>query len=167
MENHGSHSSVIASIVISALVVIVVQLFALPMMIDKQMVAREMDQVGGEANYKKIYEYQKEQASQFAAQLDDSGNLADGAADTGTPTATTGDPTFVDDDTIAGVLDGYPVKGNADARFVWVEYSDLECPYCKSLHDAGTISQVMDQYGDDVAFVFKHYPLSFHPNAAR
>lgn len=169
MENHGSHTEVIASVVISAIVIIMVQLFALPMMIEKQMVAREIEQVGGKENYDKIYEYQLTQASDFAAQLDGTGNLADGSGDTAadTPTAGPTNPTSIEVGDIAGIIEDYPLKGNADARFVWVEYSDLECPYCKSLHDAGTISQVMDKYGDDVAFVFKHYPLDFHQNAAR
>ena len=38
-----------------------------------------------------------------------------------------------------------------------VEYADLECGYCK--RTAGQIKQLYDAYKDDVAFVFKHYPL--------
>jgi len=166
MENDGSHNGVYGAIVISAVVIIVVQLFALPMMIEKQMVAREVAQVGGQENYDKIYEYQLDQASQFAAQLDAEGNAADGPADTG-DAAAAGEPTYIEADQLAQILDGAYIKGNADAPIVWLEYSDLECPYCKRLHDAGSIDEVMEQYGDQVAFSFKHYPLSFHPLAAR
>ena len=50
-----------------------------------------------------------------------------------------------------------PWKGAKDAKVLVVEYADLECGYCK--RTAGQIKQLYDAYKDDVAFVFKHYPL--------
>lgn len=55
------------------------------------------------------------------------------------------------------------VRGNADAEVLIVTYSDIECPYCGRFHE--TMSQLMDEYGDEVRWVFRHFPLSFHPNA--
>lgn len=56
------------------------------------------------------------------------------------------------------------IRGNVDASITIVEYSDLECPFCSRFHD--TMKQVIDQYGDDVRWVYRHFPLtSIHPNA--
>ncbi len=58
-----------------------------------------------------------------------------------------------------------PWRGPKNARIVWVEYSDLECPFCKSAHP--NISKLLEDYPSQVAWVFRHYPLSFHPKAQK
>jgi len=58
------------------------------------------------------------------------------------------------------------IFGNPDAPIYIVEYSDTECPYCKTYH--GTMTQIMDEYAKDgkVAWVYRHFPLdSAHPKA--
>jgi len=57
------------------------------------------------------------------------------------------------------------ILGNPDAEITWVEYSDLECPFCKKLHQSGTIEEVMKAYDWNVNFVFKQFPLAFHKQA--
>jgi len=59
------------------------------------------------------------------------------------------------------------VLWNPDAEITFIEYSDLECPFCKRLHVSGTINQVLSYYSGKVNFVFKHFPLSFHENAQK
>ena len=58
------------------------------------------------------------------------------------------------------------ILGNPNADVIIVEYSDLECPYCKVFHV--TLKRVMDEYGKDgkVAWVYRHYPIAgLHPKA--
>ena len=57
------------------------------------------------------------------------------------------------------------VKGPENAKVTLVEYSDFECPYCASHKD--TTDQIIKNYGDKVRIVFRHFPLSFHPNAEK
>jgi len=63
------------------------------------------------------------------------------------------------------VSDTDHMEGNANAPVTIVEYSDYECPYCKSFHT--TLGQVKDKYPNDVKIVFRHFPLSFHANAEK
>jgi protein-disulfide isomerase len=55
-----------------------------------------------------------------------------------------------------------PFRGNKDAKVTIVEYSDFQCPFCAKGYTT-LEQQVMKDYGDKVKFVFKDYPLPFHP----
>ncbi|MDP3973290.1 MAG: DsbA family protein [Candidatus Daviesbacteria bacterium] len=56
------------------------------------------------------------------------------------------------------------VKGERSARILLIEYSDLECPFCKRFHP--TAQQALDQYNGQVAWVYRHFPLDqLHPKA--
>lgn len=64
---------------------------------------------------------------------------------------------------IPAVTSADHIRGNKNAKVVIVEYGDIQCPYCGAFHP--TMLQVMKDYGDKVEWVFRHFPLSFHPNA--
>lgn len=49
------------------------------------------------------------------------------------------------------------VRGDRDARILLIEYSDLECPFCKSFHP--TAQQAVNDYKGQVAWVYRHFPL--------
>ena len=56
------------------------------------------------------------------------------------------------------------VQGNAESDVVLIEYGDFQCPACGAFHLI--VSQLKDEFGDRVAFVYRHFPLrSIHPNA--
>lgn len=57
------------------------------------------------------------------------------------------------------------IIGAKNAKVTLIEYSDFECPFCKR-HFA-TMEQVLKEYPNDVRLVFRHFPLSFHQNAAK
>ena len=53
-----------------------------------------------------------------------------------------------------------PELGSTDAPVTIVEFSDFQCPYCA--RGARTVQQIYEKYGDDVRFIFAHYPLPNH-----
>ena len=55
-----------------------------------------------------------------------------------------------------------PVLGDAKAPVTIVEYSDFECPVCRSLHDA--MRGMLSTYAGKIRVVFKDFPLDqIHP----
>jgi len=53
------------------------------------------------------------------------------------------------------------VLGNRNAEVKVFEFSDFQCPYCSIFHEV--MHQVVDEYGDQVAWVFKQFPIASHP----
>ncbi|WP_432780599.1 thioredoxin domain-containing protein (plasmid) [Pseudomonas corrugata] len=55
---------------------------------------------------------------------------------------------------------GRHIYGSMEAEFTLVEFSDLECPYCKRFHD--TPKQMADKSEGRINWEWQHYPLAFH-----
>ena len=55
------------------------------------------------------------------------------------------------------------IKGNKDAKVTIVEFSDFQCPFSKRFHSV--INEALNAYPKDVKFIFKNFPLNFHPQA--
>ncbi len=56
------------------------------------------------------------------------------------------------------------VQGPPTAPVTLLEYGDYECPYCGLAHPI--VKQIQWQLGDQLCFVFRHFPLStIHPHA--
>src|SRR5215207_8598370 len=58
------------------------------------------------------------------------------------------------------------VRGPKDAPVTLVKYGDYECPYCGEAHPV--LKELQERVGEQVRFVFRHFPLdSVHPRARR
>lgn len=57
------------------------------------------------------------------------------------------------------------LEWDAKAKITWLEYSDLECPYCAKLHNSTTEKDLFTKYGTKLNKIFNHFPLDFHTNA--
>lgn len=49
-------------------------------------------------------------------------------------------------------------QGNLNADLVIVEYGDYQCPYCGAAYPV--LKELMKEYGSQVKFVFRNFPLS-------
>jgi len=58
---------------------------------------------------------------------------------------------------IRPVTDADHIRGAANAKLTIIEYSDLECPFCARFHP--TVAQLVDEYPNDVRWVYRHFPL--------
>ena len=61
---------------------------------------------------------------------------------------------------------GDEYRGNTDAKVTVIEFSDFQCPFCKQ-HVEETQPALDKEFVDTgkVMWVFKHFPLSIHPQA--
>lgn len=57
------------------------------------------------------------------------------------------------------------VLGAKNAKVTLVEYSDFQCPFC-SRH-LPSVKQALKDFPNEVNLVYRHYPLSFHPEAQK
>ena len=58
---------------------------------------------------------------------------------------------------------GRPVRGNPNAKVKLINFDDLQCPFCSKMHST-LFPQLLKEYGDRVAFIYKDFPLSeIHP----
>jgi len=48
-------------------------------------------------------------------------------------------------------------RGRPDAPFQITEYGDFECPFCSRA--TGSVDAVIEHFGDDVRWVWRHLPL--------
>ncbi len=60
--------------------------------------------------------------------------------------------------------DGDPSIGPADAPITIVEFSDYQCPYCRSWYYQ-TFDQLMANYPNQIRFVYRDLPLPMHSEA--
>jgi protein-disulfide isomerase len=59
---------------------------------------------------------------------------------------------------------GAPSRGPESARLTIVEFSDFQCPFCRT--GANALTEIAEAYPKDVRLVFKQFPLESHSQAA-
>ena len=84
------------------------------------------------------------------------------AANTNT-VKTTGTTATTTKSNVPAVTDSDHIRGDKNAKVVVIEYADFQCPYC-GRHNPNML-QLMKDYDGKIAWVYRHFPLSFHPNA--
>lgn len=58
---------------------------------------------------------------------------------------------------VENMLASTPIRGDENARFTIVEYTELLCPYCQRHSQAGTINSVIEQFPWEVNSVSRHF----------
>ncbi len=71
-----------------------------------------------------------------------------------------------DEIVVAPVSAADHVLGSPNAPITIIEYSDIDCPFCKDFH--ATMQRIVDEYGKtgNVSWVYRNFPLDqLHPEA--
>ena len=97
--------------------------------------------------------------------LEGKSGLAGGGAVANQPSAPIAAPTLGSAENLQPLQKDDHIRGDAQARIILFEYSDLECPFCKQFHP--TAKQAVDEYKGQVAWVFRHFPLDNLHSKAR
>jgi predicted DsbA family dithiol-disulfide isomerase len=50
------------------------------------------------------------------------------------------------------------IRGPIDAPLTLLEFADFECPFCGQA--TGVVEELLDRFGDELRYVFRHLPLS-------
>lgn len=58
---------------------------------------------------------------------------------------------------VEDMVSNSPIRGDKDARFTIVEYTELHCPYCQRHAQAGTINSVIEKFPWEVNSVSRHF----------
>jgi protein-disulfide isomerase len=60
-------------------------------------------------------------------------------------------------------VSGRPTRGAKSSKVVVVNFDDFECPFCSRMHQE-LFPEILKEYGDEITFVYKDYPLvEIHP----
>jgi len=131
-----------------------------------KMLAIEYDKVGWMENYVKINNIQRKQIIAWLKQYEAQNWKIDTKVNNNVTSKTnTISNTISLEQAKKVVWENTFILWNPDAEISYIEYSDLECPYCRKLHESWTIAKVLDLYKWKVNFIFKQFPLSFHAKA--
>jgi protein-disulfide isomerase len=187
MNNASENKNVSLILSVITLLLVAINTFAWTPWFKKSVESIEAMKVGGAENYqlvKKIYSSdsfktnQKASLEQAITQIEGAAANPTDAAEAEPKVEPTTEPAPADPavapaakklsmDAVKKIKDDALIKGNKNAKILIVEYSDLQCPFCKRHHDNGTIASLISKYGDKVSATMKQFPLGFHPYAQK
>lgn len=72
---------------------------------------------------------------------------------------------YVDLSVISTIVWDSHIKWDKNANILWLEYSDMECPFCAKLHSNWTHEELEEKYWNQLTYSLQHFPLDFHKNA--
>lgn len=105
--------------------------------------------------------YKTSQAEAIDATLEQIAAMTDTEEDTNDEWNTDEEDTNEWSDDIKAVVEeivaSNPVRGDKNARFTILEYTELHCPYCQRHAQAGTINSVLEAFPGEVNSVSRHY----------
>ncbi len=129
----------------------------------------EYKKVGGKENYDILQKMQLQQIQGFVEQYKKNPDMGNqNGEQQGTQWTETQAPvTQLSKEQLTTLKKDSYVSGAENAKISILEYSDLECPYCKKLYDSKAIQNVLAANKDTVNYSFKHFPLEFHKNAQK
>ena len=104
----------------------------------------------------KIYKNEDYIAQQTQA-IDETILQFNGEANTEVETQTVSESNADVSDVVENLLATAPVRGDKDARFTIIEYTELLCPYCQRHSTNGTIEAVMEKFPGEVNSISRHY----------
>ena len=117
---------------------------------------------GGEENFNRMSRVYASQGyidymSQYAQQGEDQFWL--------TQQNTTNDTEWNDEikAVVENMLASTPIRGDKNARFTIVEYTELLCPYCQRHSQEGTINAVLEQFPWEVNSISRHFIIHGDP----
>lgn len=97
----------------------------------------------------------------FISQLEQEGTgntIKDAAATAPTDQETPKNTKTLDKESMISILKNAAIDGNKDGEIVFVEYADLECPFCIMQHNENQISEkVKKEFGDKLVYIFKNH----------
>lgn len=127
----------------------------------------EITKAGGKENWalmEKIYtneDFIEQQTAAINSTIEQVKNLqfdSDEPSNGGTENTNTNVEQNIDASAVVeDLLANAPVRGNKDARFTIVEYTELLCPYCQRHSTNKTIESVMEAFPNEVNSVSRHY----------
>jgi len=171
ISNTSSASKGLTAVIVLLIVVVLLQVIGL-FGGEKASSEIEVLKAGGEENFEKLMElYESDKYVEFQEKsIEAMKNGIENPEAAPTPAPSGNAPAAAPSkemsaDKAKEIIAAMPIKGNADAEIVIIEYSDIECPFCARHYTANTLGQVVDKFDGKVAKSFQHFPLSFHPNA--
>ena len=115
----------------------------------------EIMKVGGEENWNLIEKIYKDESyiSQQTEAIDATLEQFAVETESNTPSESNDDVSAV----VENLLATAPVRGDKNARFTIIEYTELLCPYCQRHSTNGTIEAVMEKFPGEVNSISRHY----------